>query len=328
MAKWERLAAETRALSKSGGHYRLLYKSTDRVTREIGRRRPDFIYGKRMSTASTGVEILSTAISGSAPFMAGRLGSTEQNVVRFFLKHRQAGSSSGAPYPASLCTDIATLSGVSPTDDETLDRFSSLYINAAKSLDILGVWFHHTERSVVRNEISSSSKLIPLRSMDPLSYPGMWTSALRGKSVCVVHPFRSSIESQYLRRDKVFRDPNILPLFDLKVVQAVQAIGGLPPQYDSWFSALDSMVDAVISTDCEVALLAAGAFGFPLAARLKLAGIKAIHIGGSLQLLFGIAGRRWDEKPYVQNLMTEAWIRPNSDERPPGANDVEGACYW
>lgn len=41
----------------------------------------------------------------------------------------------------------------------------------------------------------------------------------------------------------------------------------------------------------DVCLIGCGAYGFPLAAHAKRTGHKAIHLGGSLQLLFGIAGK-------------------------------------
>ena len=43
-------------------------------------------------------------------------------------------------------------------------------------------------------------------------------------------------------------------------------------------------------TDYDIALIGCGAYGFPLAAHAKRMGKQAIHMGGSLQLLFGIRG--------------------------------------
>jgi hypothetical protein len=62
-------------------------------------------------------------------------------------------------------------------------------------------------------------------------------------------------------------------------------------------------------------------------------------MGGSLQLLFGIKGKRWEDPDYgvkewgipynfYPALMNEYWTRPLNTEKPKTANDVEGACYW
>ena len=73
-----------------------------------------------------------------------------------------------------------------------------------------------------------------------------------------------------------------------------------------------------------MALIACGAYGFPLAAHEKRTGRKAIHIGGSLQLLFGIKGKRWDDKGFYN----ECWVSPSKEERPERFEKVEGGCYW
>jgi hypothetical protein len=80
--------------------------------------------------------------------------------------------------------------------------------------------------------------------------------------------------------------------------------------------------------DPEVVILGCGAYGFPLAARLKTAGKQVIHLGGSTQILFGIKGARWDDHPVISSFYNEAWCRPDPRERPTGAERVEGACYW
>lgn len=39
---------------------------------------------------------------------------------------------------------------------------------------------------------------------------------------------------------------------------------------------------------------------------------KAVHIGGALQLLFGIKGRRWDRE--FSSIYNDAWVRPEENE--------------
>jgi hypothetical protein len=87
------------------------------------------------------------------------------------------------------------------------------------------------------------------------------------------------------------------------------------------------------SHDYDVCLIGAGAYGFPLAAHVKRMGKKGFHMGGSLQLLFGIIGKRWESAEYndtynYSRLINEHWVRPGDSEKPDGAQKVEGACYW
>jgi hypothetical protein len=82
------------------------------------------------------------------------------------------------------------------------------------------------------------------------------------------------------------------------------------------------------SGDAEIIILGCGAYGFPLASKLKAAGKQVIHLGGATQLLFGIKGKRWDNNPPTAALYNEYWTRPAPQEYPPGALKVEGGCYW
>ena len=155
--------------------------------------------------------------------------------------------------------------------------------------------------------------------------------------VLVIHPFEEEIKAQYKNREKLFKN-NLLPKFELKTINAVQSLGG-DSDFDNWFEALDWMKAKMDMIDYDICLIGAGAYGFPLAAHAKRTGKKSIHLGGSLQLLFGIIGKRWEDPNYgvrewqipkgsYSSLINENWIRPGNHLKPKNAQQVEGACYW
>ena len=83
--------------------------------------------------------------------------------------------------------------------------------------------------------------------------------------------------------------------------------------------------------DFDIALLSCSAFGYNLAPMLKRAGKQAIQMGGSMQLLFGIWGSRWDDYPPYLPLKNEYWVRPPKAEAPKdkkGLEELDNACYW
>ena len=95
------------------------------------------------------------------------------------------------------------------------------------------------------------------------------------------------------------------------------------------------MKKEIDKVDYDVCLLGCGAYGFPLAAHCKRKGKQAIHLGGILQLLFGIKGKRWEtdpgyinDFPYASTYYNEYWVRASAMETPQKANDVENGCYW
>ena len=120
-----------------------------------------------------------------------------------------------------------------------------------------------------------------------------------------------------------------MPEFDLFAIKAVQTLASQnDDRFSTWFEALDYMVEQCKNIEFDVALIGCGAYGLPLAAEIKRMGKSAIHMGGALQILFGIKGKRWDNHPQISLFYNDSWIRPMEQERPQGAERVEGSCYW
>ncbi|MCR5064109.1 MAG: hypothetical protein K6A89_12590, partial [Treponema sp.] len=108
-----------------------------------------------------------------------------------------------------------------------------------------------------------------------------------------------------------------------------QTIAGNTDGYSSWFEALEATKKKIDEVDFDIALLGCGAYGLPLGAYIKSKGKTAIHIGGALQLLFGIKGNRWivNDDPVIQ-LFNEYWTYPFDSDTPPNSNIVENNTYW
>ena len=145
----------------------------------------------------------------------------------------------------------------------------------------------------------------------------------------------------HLKRNFLFSNKDILPDFDLIVYKAIQSVSDCEVPYNDWFEALNTMEKDINEIDFDICLLGCGAYGLPLAASIKRNGKKAFHIGGGLQLLFGIKGKRWDrddygkehnlpflfEKPY-KSLYNEYWVRPSLSETPNNVEKADRASYW
>ena len=152
-----------------------------------------------------------------------------------------------------------------------------------------------------------------------------WTEALRDKKVLVVHPFAETICRQYEHREKLFSRKDFLPCFQsLQTISAVQSAAGNKSGFKDWFAALKYMEEQIDHSDYDVALIGCGAYGLPLAAHAKRSGHQAIHLGGVLQLYFGIKGRRWDD----WGIYNDYWVSPSAKETPSRFKSVENGCYW
>lgn len=226
--------------------------------------------------------------------------------------------------------------GFFPATEENLMKFGEMMVEDSKQVDILGSWLS-TEQYL--NEQLKSASRVHLMQLEPFWGTKPWSRALKGKRVLVVHPFSETIKTQYNKRHELFSKDGTLPDFEvLEVVRAVQSIGG-ESSYKDWFDALNFMKSEIEKHDFDVCLVGCGAYGFPLAAHVKRMGKQAVHLGGALQLLFGIRGNRWEDPNYgvkewgipsgtYSGLSNEYWVRPSKEEKPKTAGQVEGSCYW
>ncbi len=265
-------------------------------------------------------------ILAGRPFMAGRFGSGE---MRAFRRTLEVGWGWKKEIPEETMDSLCVNAGFFPRDKEKVMAFGRLMEKACRQVDLIGVWEGLLMEGYVYDTFLPEAYRCFLGGLEPFFCGEPWTAALAGKKVLVIHPFEESIKRQYAKRERLFADRNILPEFELKTQKAVQTIAGQPdPRFADWFEALDYMADSALRTEFDVAVIGCGAYGFPLAARLKAAGKQAIHMGGAAQLLFGIRGQRWDAREDYQRIMNENWSRPLAEEKPQGAARVENNCYW
>jgi hypothetical protein len=225
-------------------------------------------------------------------------------------------------------TEMFNNAGFFPAQPEYLGRFAELMLDCLPQVDILGSW-RGLENCLAR-ELNAAKK-VPLLDLEPYHHAVPWSSALRGKKVLVIHPFSDTIKNQYQNREKLFANPDVLPEFQLETIRAVQSIAGARTKYPDWFAALDDLKRQIAEKDFDVAILGCGAYGFPLAAYVKCLGKKAVHLGGALQILFGIKGRRWENNygyDYDTRFYNEYWVRPSAEETPQNFSIVESGCYW
>ncbi len=280
------------------------------------------LYSKPID-AELAATLIRVALENRQSAMIARFGSTEIKAVLFAKMpwiFRQL-------FERRVFTTMNELSGFFPANHETICQFSDLMIEDMKLLDVLGSW-RVEERLLLR--YFSAAQRVELQALEPYLSDNPWSAALEGRRVLVVHPFSSTIESQYLEKRKLlFKDQRVLPeLKSLETIKAVQTIAGQKSAFPDWFAALDSMKNAIDAKDFDVAIIGCGAYGFPLAAHVKRMGKQAIHMGGATQLLFGIKGRRWDSHPLISPLYNEHWVRPAPEDVPIDASKVENGCYW
>lgn len=298
---------------------------SDRATRE-------FLKGKciagseKVKTTEEINQIIYDLIVSGKPFLAGRLGGGELSTMKIFdfeIKSRYE----------KIMNQMGTCAGMFPCTDAIGKRFMELMKSSLSEADVMGVWAQPFEKYYLNKYGEKALKTAYILDLEPWACPNKpWSAALEGKKVLIIHPFEETIKKQYQKREQIFEGTSILPQFQLETLKAVQtAAGATDARFSDWFQALDWMYEEAMKKDFDITIIGCGAYGFPLAAKLKQAGKQAIHLGGTTQIMFGIKGKRWIEGEtfaYVQRFFNSAWVRPDSSEKPEGAKKVEGACYW
>ena len=280
--------------------------------------------------------LINNAISDSKPIMISRFGS-EIHVLNVYIQICNKILSKYKTYIQSGIEDkytnhirhvISNNNGVFPTNDETLNCFSEITLNSVKNIDVLGIWKFLPREKQLYKQYCPHSQLIEAKYIEPYYHISPWTKLLEGKKILVIHPFTESIKNQFTKRKLLYEDPNMLPDFDLKTIKAVQSLAGNPVDFKDWMEALDYMKSEIDKVDFDIALIGAGAYGLPLASYVKTIGKKAIHLGGAIQILFGIKGQRWDNHPIISKLYNKHWTRPLPSETIKKYKHIEDGCYW
>jgi len=154
-----------------------------------------------------------------------------------------------------------------------------------------------------------------------------WSHALLGKKVLVIHPFVDSFQKQ--KNFKMFGDHRHVFLEGQEFVfyKSFQTSAG-NHLHTSWEETFSIMCQDVQKLDFDIALLGCGGYGLPLVNFIKGLGKSAIYVGGGLQLLFGVMGRRWETSDFWKKHDTSHFIKPSGDEIIQNCQIVEGGCYW
>jgi hypothetical protein len=309
--------------------------------------------------------LLKTVISENGPFAGGKIGINELRIIHNFINNEEYNKTENDYYKnkESSVFDISKNqdafqnklssiesidtkiqwnniiieklymnNGIFPKGECYIYGFLKEIINSIKELNFAANWtiprLNEFEKKLILN-LSPECNLIESRSLESYYSGTPWTEELKNKKVLVISPFVKSIEKQYQKRTFIWKDPRILPDFELITLQhQLNPNWGVPTKYNSWMEMLADIKNKISNIDFDFALIGTGGSSLPIAAHCKKLGKQAIHLGGSLQVLFGITGTRWETKPIIKNFQNEHWTKVLPEETPPLFKQLEDGCYW
>lgn len=263
------------------------------------------------------------------PCLIGKIGSAELQMMYafFYGKHYNTKPDWGE----RLERDIDIVAGVFPREEQSRIDFCNFFAECLPNTDILAAWnpgMDNFEQKLIKNH-NRDCVLIDLCSLEPY-YSGLpWSQYLEGKKVLVVSCFAESIKAQYQKRHLLWANPKVLPNFELLTINhpTSKSISNNNP-YERWADMVDDICGKIDALDYDTLLVGAGAASLIYANHAKLNGKQAIHLGGSLQILFGIKGKRWDNMEKINCFYNDSWCRPLPSETPTNYKEAENGCYW
>ncbi len=274
---------------------------------------------------------LTDQFKNNSNFTCGKIGANELLVLRNYYQYTQ--ENKDIVWNESILNNLFVGAGVFPSNITSVFEFIDEQLKSLSYIDCYALWSMNDinfEYSLI-NHFNPNSVFIELQSLEPFYFGSPWSEYLQDKKVLVISPFVESIKKQYTNRKFLWDDSRVLPDFDLITLYhpaSYNLYNEKPHNYSSWLEMVNVIKGQMNKIDYDVALIGTGASSLSLVAEAKKHNKSAIHLGGGLQILFGIKGGRWDFGNVDKFLYNDYWIRPNIEETPILKNINENGCYW
>jgi len=290
-------------------------------------------------TKSEFIADLRGALESGWGFAAGKLGNSECAVLQYpRVRERVRDEPRLRAFELALGHQALLHAGIFPREASFYRRWSEFFAARVASLDCVGVFaatlhestqlleFHAVPGKPMRFEDQEPDRSVPA------DEARCYLPLFRGRRLLLVCPFAELLRVRATREtfEAVWRKTG-KPWFEPASVEAVEfPYGFAHATRERYATALDLLQDITCRIDArsfDVALIAAGGLGIPLASHVKRGGNVGISLGGHLQVLFGVLGRRWQERPeWHRDYFNEAWIdMPDRYKPDPAETD---ANYW
>lgn len=268
-------------------------------------------------------------IQKDKPFMITRVGIGAETYISAIYKITNK-------IERSLIYSLNNNNGIYASNENQIINWCGHYIKSIEESNALATW----ENAVVKEQTILKPDGIPsihTRVLEPFYLCSEnikpWSHYLQGKKILIISPFVESIKSQNETNFQLFSDDRRIFLDDQEFVyyKAYNTSAG-NHAHDNWGETFDIMCDEISKLDFDVALLGCGGYGLPLCRYIKKSLNKSvIYIGGGLQMVFGVMGKRWEQSEYWKKMIqihNPKLIRPSGDEVLKNCHKVENACFW
>ena len=302
-----------------------------------------------------------TNTNNPKPLFIGKIGANELIIIYQAILIQQCQMTD---FSMDMKRDGSDVAGIHPNTKEGFINFVRIYLEAIKSMNIIASWNErliNVEEYIWRNYIvnSKQSLLTNKANQEPLGIVELttlesfyterqywWQNLYENKTILVITPFTKSIQKQLDNRENVFRgkwkgfwsDKISFKFINFPHPYNVSSAEDKAKYPESNYKLLlkyEKEIDEVYNSvgSFDIALVGAGGNSILLCDYIKrVKGKSAFHLGGGLQMMFGVYGNRWDPKfnnsPFLKEYINDSWIRPIPEEVPPEYKKQENGAYF
>ena len=231
--------------------------------------------------------------------------------------------------------------GIFPAQETNVRTWKSMTEIAIQVSDVLAAgWYAPLaqDEKLLLSRLKSTAVQVPLRALEPYYVPFVyrWTNLLEGRRVAIVSSFANTCMTQLQKKKEIWPDSwdSLLPDATYIPVQTGYAPNiacgraEWPTGITNWFDASKYIVQKCCDENAEIVLIGCGGLGMPIAKALKDKGKICVVMGGAIQVLFGIKGKRWEKHEIISQFWNDAWTWPPLNETPAASHLIENSCYW
>lgn len=285
------------------------------------------------------IQDLKTALRQKKSFGAGRAGVSEQFWMYYpILLKKTSNQTKIRVFEKFLHFHGFAQSGIFPSNSDFYLKYNSAYIQAVRDLDVFGMILEPVIGIEIMRFYALTTKiiyfkdLIPDRSI-PANEENCYLHLFKNKQILLICPFADFLRQRAKKEifEGVWSRIN-KPWFYPDRIDALEFPYGFDRQtqkeYGNAFELLEFISSQLQKKSFDIALVAAGGLSVPIVSKVKQMGRIAISLGGDLQILFGVKGKRWrDRQKWKNNYFNEWWVDMPDRYKPENADFCEGA-YW
>lgn len=294
--------------------------------------------GRPLASRADYTEALASALDRSTGFAAGKLGTSERMWLTYPPRIERDQGARRRALVAALTYRSEASAGIWSSDLESLLGFCERFRVAVGQLDFIGLFddAFPIELEIFNRERPPGRPML-FQEQEPIRDPAVpagecWLELLRGRRVLIVSPFADLLRDRAEAGvyEAVWESAG-KPWFEPAAVSSVEIPYGFDPEtqrrYGSALELLEDVCDKLAALDFDLALIGAGGIAIPIAAAVKDSGRVGLSLGGHLQVMFGVHGRRWlNRREWRQEIINDAWVGLPERYRPDPALTVED--YW